>query len=434
MKYLRVLLLVWGLYGWAAAQTTTSALPEAHPGAMTLDELLQLALRNNPEIRVAIRRVTAAQNRVPGAGALDDPMFTYRDWGTPLRKPWDLNQAQNMFMVQQTFTGRDKRALKTGVAETEVDAARSGLESVRQEVILRVRKAFADLLRNADELQVHMREDELLRNGLQSALANYSVGKSPQQDVLKAQIALAKLSDHRLQLVRERELALAEMNTALGFDPSRPLEVAGTYRVPPELPDFKELQQAALEHRPELAALRAEIERGEKQARLAELGRKPDFTVGAGYMLMPAGTPNRNAYMAEFSMNLPWLNRKRHDAEIGQATAETEAMRAEFDARRAMVFLEIQQALIKARTAQKSLKLYRDVLMPQAETSLKAALAAYENGRADFLNLIDSQEMMLDVQTMSFRLAAELDAGLSELERATGAPLTDAAGNEEKKR
>src|SRR5271167_364152 len=70
--------------------------PLASP--LTLGELKEMAMQSNPEIRIAVRRLSIAQSRVSGAGALDDPTFMYRDWGTPLKKPWDLNQAQNMFM------------------------------------------------------------------------------------------------------------------------------------------------------------------------------------------------------------------------------------------------------------------------------------------------------------------------------------------------
>ena len=54
---------------------------------------------------------------------------------------------------------------------------------------------------------------------------------------------------------------------------------------------------------------------------------KPDFTVGLGYMLMPTGSASRNAYMAELAMNLPSLNRERHEGEARQADAETDVSR-----------------------------------------------------------------------------------------------------------
>jgi outer membrane protein TolC len=70
------------------------------------------------------------------------------------------------------------------------------------------------------------------------------------------------------------------------------------------------------------------------------------------------------------------------------------------------------------------MKLYRDTLTPQAEATFQAALVAYQNDRTDFLSLVDSQNMLLDVETSLFKAAAEADARLADLERAMGAPLT----------
>lgn len=52
---------------------------------MTLEEIQREAMANNPEIRAAEARVAVPTARTPAAGALDDPMFMYRNWGTPLK-------------------------------------------------------------------------------------------------------------------------------------------------------------------------------------------------------------------------------------------------------------------------------------------------------------------------------------------------------------
>jgi len=100
---------------------------------------------------------------------------------------------------------------------------------------------------------------------------------------------------------------------------------------------------------------------------------------------------SRNAYMAEMNINLPWLNRDRHDGEAKQADAATAVTQADLEARTSAVFLEVRQAQIATLTAQKRVKVYRDTLLPQAEGAFKASTAAYQNNRAEFLTLIDSR-------------------------------------------
>ena len=79
-------------------------------------------------------------------------MLMVRDWDTPLRKPWDLNQAQIMVGVQRSFLSKEKRDAKARIAGDDLDVASSDLEVVRQEIAVEVRKACADLKRIADEM------------------------------------------------------------------------------------------------------------------------------------------------------------------------------------------------------------------------------------------------------------------------------------------
>ena len=55
---------------------------------------------------------------------------------------------------------------------------------------------------------------------------------------------------------------------------------------------------------------------------------------------------------------------------------------------------------------------------------------AYRNNRGEFANLIDSQNMLLDVETAMYTAEAAVDSGLARLERATGAPLSAPAEKE----
>jgi outer membrane protein TolC len=134
--------------------------------------------------------------------------------------------------------------------------------------------------------------------------------------------------------------------------------------------------------------------------------------------------------MAELTMNLPGLNRKRHDGEAQQADAATAVAQADLEARATMVFLEVRQAQIATLSAEKRSKVYRDTLLPQADAAFKAATAAYQNNRAEFSSLIDSQNLLLDIQTALYKAAADRDAGVADLERAIGTQLPGTTNSE----
>ena len=412
----------WGQSAWPSGASRAAA-PAPVTASLSIEQAVEDALQTNPEIRAGVRRLSLAQMRTTTARSLDDPMLMVRDWDTPLSKPWDLNQAQLMFSLQQTIPGKQKRELRGKVAGDDVEVAADELESMRQEVAASVRESCAALMRNADEMKLHNEQAAVLNQALSATLAEYTTGKVPQSDVLRAQMALTRLSEHLIELEEERDGARAQLNALMGRSPDEAVEIAGSYRSPETLPSIEELERVAVEHRPELAALRKQIARSGDEGQLTRLAMKPDLTVSAGYMLMPAGSFSRSAYMAEVTMNLPWLNRARHDGETRQADAATDVAQAELDARTSTVFLEIRQAQIEVQSAERRVKLYRDTLLPQAEAAFKASTAAYRNNRGEFINLIDSQNLLLDIRSATYKALSAADAGSAQLERAIGAPL-----------
>lgn len=396
----------------------------------TVEEAVAEAREGNPAIRAAERRLALAKMKTATARSLEDPVLMVRDWQTPLAKPWDLNQAQLMFMLQQTFPNREKREMRSRLATDDAEVAADDLESLRQEIAAEVRKTCADLKRNADAFALHHRHEALMKEALAGVLAEYTTGKVPQSDVLRAQIAVTTLNEHIIQYQQDRDSEHAQLNALLGRRPDEDIEISDSPAPPAAVPSIEDLEQTAIEHRPELSALRKQIAASQDQSRLARMATRPDFTVGAGYMLSPSGSTYRNAYMAEFSMNLPRWNRDRHEGEARQADAATAVTQADLETRSSAVFLEVRQAQIDLLAGEKRVKLYRDTLFPEADAGFKAATAAYENDRAGFNNLIESQDVLLDVEKSLYNAEADVDAASARLERATGAPLSAPAQKE----
>lgn len=397
--------------------------PEDTGPALSLDEVEQIALARNPEIEVAVRRVAMAEAHVSGAGALDDPSVMYRGWGVPLQQPWDYNAAQNMFSISQSLPGPGKLGLRTSIAQSDADVAKAQLDEVRLEVRVRARKAFDDLLRADDEMKIHDQHVGIARQAIEAARIKYAVGKVSQQDILKAQVTLTALAEHMIRFDRDADLARARLNTLLGRDPGTPLRITGEFAVLAALPQAQKLDELALRSRPDLIGSQEAAQRSHKEQTLAKKAYTPDFTISAGYMLMPSGNNMRNDYMVEGSMNLPWLNRRKHDAEIAESTARATEQDAELAALRNEAFGQIQEALVEAQSAQKLARMYHDELRPQAEATLESSVIGYENDKTDFLNLLDSQMTVINVDLDWLEAVADFNTRLADLELATGTTL-----------
>ena len=391
--------------------------------ALTLDEVERIALAENPQIHVAARKVAAAEAHVPLVGALDDPQAMYRGWQVPLSSPWDYNSAQNMLMLGQSFPGRGKRGLRTDIAQSDVEMAKEELEEARLRVRIEVRKAFFDMLHAQDDLHVHDEHVGIAQQAIEAARIKYSVGKIPQVEILKAQVALTRLAEHMIRFGRDAEVARAHLNTLMGRPADASIEVRRDYALEVTLPSLDSLVTKAMQARPDLAAAATAEEKSRREEKMAKKAMVPDFNVAVGYMLMPSGQAPRNNYMLEASMSLPWLNRKKHDAEVREAATAVSEKSAEIAAMKNEAMGQIQESLANARAAQHLARVYHDSLKPQAEQTLHAAVVAYENDQTSFLDLLDSQMTVVDVDLASIDATADFNIKMADLELAVGAPI-----------
>jgi outer membrane protein, heavy metal efflux system len=127
--------------------------------------------------------------------------------------------------------------------------------------------------------------------------------------------------------------------------------------------------------------------------------------------------------MVEGSMNFPWLNRKKHEAEIAEAAIKATEQDAELAALENIARGQIAEALAEAKSAQKLALLYQQQLKMQAEATLQASVIAYENNRTGFLDLLDSQMRVIDIDLAWAQAVGDFNARLADLEMAIGAPV-----------
>jgi outer membrane protein TolC len=328
-----------------------------------------------------------------------------------------------MFMFSQNIPARGKRELRYVVASDDVDIQTLLVEAKKREVIGMVHQAFYRLLRTYDQIRIHHDQVTLAEQTVNATRIQYTAGKVPQKEVLQAGVAYSRLAEHLIMFEREADSARADLNTLMGRPADQQLEVEGEYSIVDKLPSQEELQALASRSRPELLALEAMQKQGGHKIDLARKGMSPDYTISAGYMLMPTGSMNRNGWLAEFSMTLPWLNRGKHESELQQAQEESSSVVAEYQKQRAAISKDIRDALIRAEAARKVVELYRSILRPDLQIVEKAATVAYQTNQAGLLTVLDSQNMSIDAEYALFDSLSDYERSLADLERAVGAPL-----------
>jgi len=391
--------------------------------SLTLADAIAEAIEKNPEIAVIRARLRSMHAKAKQAPYLEDPEIVLQAMGVPLNSPVDLGRSDtNTIGIRQKFPFFGKLGLKEKVALQEAKMVGEQLRGKEREIVSKVKTTYADLFMAQKAIGIVREQLELIDLAVRATDARYRVGQVTQQDIFKALLEQTGLMNQLVAAEQEKKVSEVKLNALLNRSPqgaaraSEELKLSEPSLVPAEL------EQAALANRPELREAERGIERAERMYDLADKNRKfPDFMLGWDYARMPTDM-TKNRYQAMINITVPfspWTIGRRNQ-EVEEALAEISAAKATREATRNMTLSEIGQALAKVRAGQKSLELYREGLLSQAELSFRAAMSAYQAGRVEFVSLLEAQRALRDARMGYYRAQTALMQNLADLERAVG--------------
>src|SRR4030042_182254 len=161
---------------------------------LNLDQLIEEAFQNNPEILAAKKKWEVYKEKVPQARALPDPMFGFGIVNLPTNFSFrDEDMTMKEISVSQMFPFYGKRKLMGEMAEKESEAVFNEIQEKANRIIKEVKSVYYDLSHVYRATEVVDRNKRILEDFAKIAEARYSVGEGIQQDVLKAHVEVSKM-------------------------------------------------------------------------------------------------------------------------------------------------------------------------------------------------------------------------------------------------
>lgn len=360
-----------------------------------LDALVSTAIGNTPELAAAHAAVEAAQRRVEPARTLGDPSLstTWQNDGRAI----SLGKAEGSFiglMVSQPLPWPGKLRLAGRAAESEAREIESGtLGRAGLMIEARVRNAWYDLIlaRALDRL-IEDRRDTARQ--IEATTRNrYAAGLAVQQDVLRAQVELARIDELKATLRAAITSRLAEINRLLG----RPQDTALDTTV--DLPGIVPLSPAAdwiaraLGRSPEAAAARQGIETGQLRVQIAKKNFLPDFVVSGGSMYR-GNFPMGPMWQVGVGVSLPvWIN-KRQQNQLAEAQARVAEQTSQTDVIGLELEIRTRERVAQLETANEVATLYREKIVPLDQLSYESSLASYQAGKVPFITVFEAVNVL----------------------------------------
>jgi cobalt-zinc-cadmium efflux system outer membrane protein len=393
---------------------------------LLLSEAVTEAVEKNPEIQMMRQRLQGFSARAKQAPYLEDPEINFQLGGVPFSTPTNLNNADtNSIGIRQKLPFFGKLELKEKAATQEVRVAEQELRAKEREIISMVKMAYADLFMAQKASEILREQLEIMRTIIRATEARYQVGRVTQQDVFKALLEQSEVMNQLINVEAESSAAQAKLNSAMYRPPRAAVQLPVDLVAPSADLSLPAIEDLALTNRPQLKGAEEEIVRSERMYELAERNRKfPDFMVGWDYVRMPTEM-RKDRYGAMVNITIPfspWTIGRRN-YEVEESLAEIRAAKANRDAMRNTTLREVTESQVKVEAARRSVQLYREGLLTQAELSFRAAMAAYQTGRVEFVTLLEAQRALREARMGYYKATVGFIQNLADLERITGKDL-----------
>lgn len=309
-----------------------------------------------------------------------------------------------------------RRAGRTGASER---AASDSLQALESETMLAARVAMTYFeLAAIDRSLAVMRQTLALLGGFEEiSSAQYAVGEAIQQDVLQAQVSVARMAADIMVMEQERVAGAARLNALLAREPDVPVGALELPAIGPAPPPVDSLAGLAAQRRPALAAAAARIRAATAQVDLARRELWPDLMLAVEYGQRPRYN-DMVSLMVGFSVPVFAGSRQlpmRREFEAMRAMEEAEAVQL-----RNETWARLAELRAMAGRARALAELYRTRVLPQAQAAVDAALSAYRVGRADYMTLVESQMTVNRYAIEQLRLAAEYHSAMAEIQALLG--------------
>jgi cobalt-zinc-cadmium efflux system outer membrane protein len=375
---------------------------------MTIEELQQLALENNPTFAQAARRIDALRGEQLQVGLRPNPLIGYE--GEDMGEAGSAGQ-HGMFVEQRVITG-GKLGLNRAVVSHDIDRAQQQLEMQRLRILNDVKSRAYEALVAQQIVEMNRQLVEVGDSALKAAESLFNSQEVGQVDVLQARIeaSTARLDLNTAQ--NEHQSAWRRLSVAVGIPDLPPRPLANTLNEGAANPTWEAALERLLSESPELASAYAGVERARCALARAQAGRSPDLDLGASVRY----SDETNSTLASIGVGLPLQifdrkqgNISKAQAELIEAHREVERVQLALQDRLAAVFKEYISA--RQQTEQ-----YGTVIVPDAKASLELVQTGYQQGEFGFLELLNAQRTFTRVTLASLQSQRHLLQSQTQVE------------------
>ena len=396
----------------ASAQSTPPLVPplptptEGTPTLLTRQQAEQIALANNPRVRISqlIARIQHQAVRERRADELPNLFGNLTaveaNEGSRLSSGYLtsstlLEHAGMGVQMSQLITDFGRTRNLVGSAQLHEKARTADAEASRQDIVLATDQVFFAVIEAQETLQVAQQTVSARQTLTDQVSALTSSKLRSDLDLSFAQVNLSQAKLLQLNAQNDLDAAKAALSAVLGYDRQMNFQLVDDENSLASLPASPEaLIAQAMQNRPDLQSLQfnelaarkfSKAQHEQLLPTISALGVVGDTPVGSSQYF------NSNWYGAVGgNVSIPIFNGFRFSAQASQAALQAQAAAEETRALRELVVRDVQTAWLNANTALQRVTVTAE-LLKQANTALDLAKTRYDLGLSSIVELSQAE-------------------------------------------
>lgn len=396
---------------------------------LTLENCIELALGNNPQINAAFQDILASDARIKQVWSNYFPQLSWQTGYTRIRQlqlsdALGRNLTFNYYILgqvtlQQMLYDFGVTQNQATIRRLDYEGYKTTLTAVINDVIYQTKDAYFALLYAYESKRVAQDTVDKFQLFYNQAKAFYEIGMNPKVDVT---IAESNLSSAKLKLIQADNnvnLAIARLNNVMGVPFIDKYNILDKLQYQPLNLTFNQAVDIAREARPELKLAEIKVETANQTLKLVKKSFYPTLSVEGQLQIGGKQWTSNHGYNIGGYLNFPTVNGMLIRNEIKEARYLYDKELANAQNTQNQIYLEIQNAFLKLEEKKNQMPVAL-LQVKQAKENYELSYGRYRVGEASPTELKDSQIMYENAQLTYYQALYEYNSAKAELEKAVG--------------
>lgn len=392
--------------------------------SQTLDEYLNTAAENNPNLKSSYAQFEAAMQQAPQVSSLPDPTLTMSAFGRMIETRLGAQEAR--FSLSQMFPWFGTLQAKEDASVLLAEAKFQKYLDLRNLLFFEIKSVYAELYAIEETIQFKKENLTILDSYRELSLSRFKTGNAPMVNVIKVDIQRESAITEIELLEGIKKPLETRFNLLLNRQPEIAVQIQDTlvFKNPIVLEDPK----VSFKNHPSVTGLEKQKESYEMQEMVAQKEGLPMLGLGIDYSIISKRTdanPEMNgqdAIMPMFTVTLP-IFRKKYRAAKKEAEFMAGSIERQQEAQKNELQSAYEMTIYNLIKAEQLIALYDKQLVSSGQAS-KLLLSGFSNSIIDFEEVLQMNQNILMLQTQKveaikngFIAEAKLDYLISKSEK-----------------